>query len=252
MIKALKAIAHSIFSYPSCLYWFASLFPIMSYLISYSSLSREIIYGNFPTTFDIFTSDMTHRHLVFVIWSSLILLLSLTYYLQKYYKMSHKNSSSETKARLNIYILLFAVSSILYTIFFYLAVNIDVNVRPILHAACFIAFFITHPFIHLIPKSIVRLKHRTRCLHGYTLLSLSSMATLIGSPLFLYCRINGYDSGFCNSFSGFLFSTAYLMNGLSYIFDAMTVLGHRFIRFYLYFPPPPKPISRRRYSATIV
>ncbi|KAI5489350.1 hypothetical protein TVAGG3_0981810 [Trichomonas vaginalis G3] len=176
---------------------------------------------------------------------STILTIFNFFYLQKYYRLSHNHSSSEIKQRLNAYLIVLAVSDIVYMVSFYFMCFIDIKQHPIYQGVFSILFFLTHPFIHLIPKGIVRLRHVNRSLYGYSLINTAILLTIIGSPILIYARFFNKKDSISWVVSGALFTFAYLLNGLSFIFDAITVLGHRFIRFYLYFPQEKAKHTRR-------
>lgn len=238
------AIAQSIFSYPSCIYWYSSLSIFIFYIFSFFAYIHFNFVDKVPTLFELMQDDLTKSHFKYLAILSCFLLSMNFYYIQRYYRIMHRNSSSDVKNRLNIYLAVLLISSIVYLTFFALTICLDSNKHPILQALSLIVYFMSQPVFHIIPKGIVRLKHPTRSLYGYLCIHLSTLFTIIGSPFLLYDRISGSSEGAARSIYSYLFTCCYLMNGLSFIFDAVTLLSHRFIRFYMYFPPTKQTVRR--------
>ena len=236
----LNAIANSIVSYPSCAFWGCALSTLVMFLVSVTanSLYSNGFFGNISVFGIVYLMEkertVKHFQMVSLISSSFIIILN--YYMNSYYKISHRNSEKSMKQKLNIFLYALHITSVLYILLFGLACFLPDD-HKYTKSLCFSLFFFTHPFLHIIPKCIVRLKHPTRAIPGYSLINFELVASIVAFPLYMLNKYTNTPFSFTARVASSLYTVCYLLNGLSFVFDAITVLGHRFIRFHQYLSP---------------
>ena len=245
MLSSMKgifmAITSSIFKYPSCLFWGASVPTMILFAnsaIIYSKYNFTTIREIKPIVSMINNPQSSLQFKIVSVLSS-IFVFGISHYINFYYPRSHKNSEPSVKAKLNVYIRFYQFFAIAYAITFNLTTFLNIfspNSFESLQSILFLIMLFTMPFLHIIPRSIVRLKHPSRKLVGYGLITLQTLLTLLIAPFHLYSAITGVKNGFIFPVIYSLTMISYLLGALSFVFDATTLLGHRFIKFYQYLP----------------
>ena len=247
----MKAIFTSILTFPSCAFWGCSMSTIILFFVAEIIKLRANKFSQFPTILQLIESDKTDKHFKLAALVSSGFLIILNYYVYSYYTRSHQGSEKKVQRLLKEYLITLHFFSFLYILFFFLS-TFGSEKLGFTRCITFSLFFLTHPFVHIIPKSIVRLKHNTRRLPGYSLIHMELLASLIASPLYLYCSYKGIDYGYLYNTASTLFTISYLLNGLSFVFDAISVLGHRFIKYHRYYSPPASATNSKKKVAVHV
>jgi hypothetical protein len=232
----LKAIFTSMFTFPSCAFWVCSVSTIFFFFVAGIVKFRSLRFAKLPSILELIDNERTSIYFKITAVVSSCFLVYLNYYIHNYYTRSHWGSGKKIQRLLKNYLFMYHFTSFLYITFFMLSTFGDQTIGYLRHIS-FALFFFTHAFIHVIPKSIVRLKHNNRKLPGWALINMEALASIVSAPLFLYCSFKGIDDGYMYSAASLLYTISYLMNGLSFVFDAISVLGHRFIKYHRYCAP---------------
>ena len=247
MLSVLKgvflAITNSIFKYPSNVFWGASVPTLILFVNSASIYYKYNItnYTNLPSVVDIINSRESCYQFIFISLFSSFCILVISRYIQIYYRKSHQNSERSIKEKLNIYLGIYKFFAILYSVSFNVSTLLDISTGrtkkyQTIQTIMFLVMLMCLPFLHIIPRSIVKLKHPKRAIPGFSLIQLQTLSMFLALPFLVYSSIKGLKTGVLCSIGSFLIINSFLIGALSFVFDAMTLLGHRFIRFYLYVP----------------
>lgn len=248
-----QAIFVSVFTYPSNIFWIPSLSTAIMFLLSVSTLvsKRHFTASKFLVVTEMINDTYTATHFMIASVLTSICLIFLCKYIHDYYSRSHKNSDPQTKTKLKVYLGMFIFIAVLMIITNNLSVFLSIPIRrgygdvlKHVQLISYIIFISISPIVHIIPRSIVRMKHPTKAIPGFSLISMQVLFGVISIALLLvekFIQLNGIFNKIY-SISSLL---AYNINGLLYVFDAMGVLGHRFIRFFKYLPKPKQPHALR-------
>ena len=247
----MKAIFTSIFTFPSCAFWGCSMSTIILFFVAEIIKLRTNRFSQIPPILQLIESENTGKHFKLAALISSGFLIILNYYVYSYYTRSHQGSDARVQKLLKKYLVMLHIFSFFYILLFFLSTFGGEKLGFWKHVI-FSVFFLTHPFIHIIPKSIVRLKHSTRKLPGYSLIHMELLASLIALPLYMFCTFKGIDYGYLYNTASMLFTISYLLNGLSFVFDAISVLGHRFIKYHRYYAPPASATNSKKKIAAHV
>lgn len=238
------ALGHSLYEYPSCIFWYITLSTIISYLVIFSKNYIFQKQKSIVTTLVMIHLSKSLYCTIFLIITSLIFLSIITYYLTNYYRRTHRDSDSITKIKLNICLVCYGSISVLYVLFLLLSSILPQNSYLLLIS--YIGFYVTHPFLHIIPKTIVKLRHFAKKFRGTIVLCILVVNLFIEVPLIIYCFYKSITEGILIQITSILFIVSFFMHAISFLYDATAVLGHRFVKLYLYMPSAINrmPISR--------
>lgn len=231
-----QAIFTSVFTFPSCAYWGCSLSILIIILLALilTYMATDVLVAPNIVLYLENESLLGYFRMSMLLSSGFLIIIN--YYVRDYYTRSHQTSDEFHQKLLKKYLIFLHSFSFLYILFFFLATFGGKRIG-FLKEISFSLFFFTHPIIHIAQKSIVRLKHTTRRMNGLAFINLEFLATLFGTPIYLFCSWKEIKYGHLFSASSNMLTFAYVLNGLSFIYDAITVLGHRFIKYNRYYAP---------------
>ena len=243
------SIYHSLRSYPSCLFWGATipmaimLIISVSYYFQVKSFYRTQPLGILP----MINHHFTYKTFIVADVFTSVSLIFIIRYVKYYYRRSNLNSAQNTKDKIENYLQTYTMVVFVYILF--LSLTIFSPKYSKIQFISLLIFMINIPLIHYIPRLIVRVKHTTRYLPGSTLIFLELSFALLSLPLLIYCTISNQFKGFAYSLHSYLSFFSYTLSIASFFIDALIMLSHRFIRFHLYMPRLKN--RKRRLSKTV-
>lgn len=229
-----KAIVLSLFTIPSAPFWLIFLsydIVTVNSLVSTLFDMPENIYL-IPGITDIISCQMYRQKFFFQLILAAISLFLINSYVIKYYLKSHRSSSEDIKRKLYIFLTCYVIFSILYLIFSFFSIYFDFSVHPHLQTLFFFLFLLMQPCIHIIPKSIIRLKHNKRKLPGTFFAFMEIILIIALIPIILILAIFHFQIPLLLSIYRLITTICYIINIMMFIMDGITFLSKRFIRYH--------------------
>ena len=227
-----SSLFKSMFTFPSCVFWISSVFPIFGFLFGYlmNAVDENFSHGYVLTTSFVLISPYK-MVLVLSRLGKLIAFIRISFMIQRYYNKVSRNAAPAAKSLISIYLKREIFFSILIVLTECGFIFINPIVYPTAHYASVLSYFVSNIFFNTNLMLLNRVKNGELFPIGCGIDTATIGLTVIGFPLHVRELMNGNYTSWMYNISAFLMQVIHLLIDIKFIFAGMVILGYRFIRF---------------------
>ena len=235
-MKVLKetcvALSRSVFTFPSCVFWIASLFPIVGYLFgaAFMLVEGNFKYGYVPTVTTILLSN--HKYTIyFSHCCKLLAFIRIAFLIQRYYKRVLHNAAPAARSLISNYLRKEALLSILLILSHLGFLFLDIFHYRKAHSIALFVYFISNYFFNYYLTHLNRIKNGELYPVGCALDAVILFLGVVDVPLLYNEFAVGYYKTYNFTMISLLMVFLHFCVDLKFIFIGMMILSYRFIRF---------------------
>ena len=230
--EVLVPIIHSLFTFPSCVFWICCFFPVLGYAFGATLvlIDGNFRYGYLPTISTILLSK--HRFSIyFTHCAKIVAFIRIVFIIQRYYKRVLHNGAPAAKLLIWKYLKREFFISIVLIVSHISFLFLDIVNYTDIHFLSLSAYYLANYFFNYYLTLLNRIKngelYPIGCGIDYAILFL----TIADIPLYY----KEFNAGHFMSYSYIMTAALQIITNflidLKFVFMGMIILGYRFVRF---------------------
>jgi hypothetical protein len=229
--KVTFPLLRSMFTFPSCVFWICTTFPVFGYLFSYLI---NVIHSNFEYGYVLTVSMLLilpySEVILFSRLGKIVAFIRLVFIIHRYYSRVLKSAAASARTLISSYLKRIVLLSGFLVVSECCFLFINQDLYPVAHYLSLLAYFICSIFFNITLVYLNRIKKGEMFPFGYIIDTAIIVLTIVGFPFHMWQLKQRNYMSFTYNLSAIAIQVIHLLIDIKFIFIGLVVLRYKFVR----------------------